>query len=56
MEEDEGTGWVVGGHRVPEEVVLAIASFLDPPSLAHFSLVCRAFHRLASDNSLWYVK
>lgn len=43
-----------GEHkRVPEEVALTVASFLDLASLANFSLVCRSCHRLTLDDHLW---
>lgn len=38
---------------LPEEVSLALLSFLDVPALARFSLVSRACHRLALDPALW---
>jgi hypothetical protein len=52
--EEEGVWWwAEEGTPLPEEVSLALLSFLDVPALARFSLVSRACHRLALDPALW---
>eukprot|EP00794_Sanderia_malayensis_P016605 gene16605-18291_t len=38
---------------LPEEVILYILSFLPTSDLCRCSLVCRQFHRIATDESLW---
>ncbi|KAI9744530.1 MAG: hypothetical protein M1818_002059 [Claussenomyces sp. TS43310] len=38
---------------LPSEIILHVANFLDPVSIARLQLVCRRFLRIARDSRLW---
>ena|SRR3990167_9125976 len=44
---------VLGGVRIPEEILLHIFSFLDARSLAQVSMVCKVFYRIHLCENLW---
>lgn len=41
------------GHKIPDEVLLKIASFLPPSDLSHLQAVNRTWCQLLQDNILW---
>lgn len=43
----------LNSHQFPDELYLAIFSFLGQKDLLVASLVCKDWHRLSSDDSLW---
>lgn len=40
-------------ERLPTEICLKIAGYLDPDSLIHVAMCCRGWYELATDRKLW---